>query len=76
MRTEAREIPKRDFFQYLGSTISKDGAIVEDVEHSLRVGWLMLRLAFGVLCDRRIQIRLKENFYKIMIRPTMMYESK
>ena len=32
MRIEAQEIPPRGSFRYLGSIISKDGEIYEDVE--------------------------------------------
>ena len=31
------------------------------------------RNASGVLCDRRIPLRLKEKFYKTVIRPAMLY---
>ena len=42
--------------------VSKDAEIDEDVEHRIKAGWLKWRLASGVLCDRRIPIRLKEKF--------------
>ena len=53
--------------------MSKDGEIKEDVKHRIKAGWLKWRLASEVLCDRRMTIRFKENFYKTTIRPVMTY---
>ncbi|XP_070043034.1 uncharacterized protein [Nicotiana tomentosiformis] len=33
-------------------------------------------LAFGVLCDKNVPLRLKGKLYKIMVRPTMLYEAE
>ena len=30
----------------------------------------------GVVCDHRITIKLKEKFYKIAIRPSVLYGTK
>ena len=58
------------------STICKDGAIEEDVEHRIKAGWLKWRLASGVHCDRHIATRLNRKFYKTTIKPTMTYGAK
>lgn len=36
-----------------------------------RTHQLVIRLAYGVICDGEILIRLKKNFYKIVIRQTI-----
>ena len=46
----------------------KDGDIEDDVEHWITAEWLKWRLTSGVLCDRHIPTRLKEEFCKIVIR--------
>ncbi len=51
----------------------KEGDIVDDVAHRIRVGWLKWRGASGVLCDKRIPLKLKGKFYKTAIRPAMLY---
>ena len=37
VRIKAQDIPQRDSFHYLGSKISKDGEIGEDVKHRIKV---------------------------------------
>ena len=46
-------------FWYLGSVIYKDGEIEEDMNHRIRAQWMKWRSVLGVLCDRRILIKLK-----------------
>jgi hypothetical protein len=68
-----QEIPKSDRFKYLGSIISQDGEITDDVTHRIQVGWLKWRSATGVLCDKRVPTKLKGKFYRTAIRPAMLY---
>ncbi|XP_009628250.1 uncharacterized protein [Nicotiana tomentosiformis] len=69
-------IPKKGSFKYLGSVIQGDGEIGEDVSHRIGVGWMKWRLAFGVLCDRKVPQELKGKFYRPVIRSAMLYGSK
>ena len=68
-----QEIPRSDRFRYLGSIMSNDGEIADDVNHRIQVGWLKWRSATGVLCDRRVPTNLKGKFYRTAIRPAMLY---
>ncbi|XP_070039112.1 uncharacterized protein [Nicotiana tomentosiformis] len=34
------------------------------------------RLASGVLCDKNVPLRLKGKFYKVVLRPTKLYEAE
>jgi hypothetical protein len=68
-----QEIPKSDHFRYLGSIISSDGEIADDVTHRIQVGWLKWRSATGVLCDKRVPTKLKGKFYGTAIRPAILY---
>nr|GFA56774.1 retrovirus-related Pol polyprotein LINE-1 [Tanacetum cinerariifolium] len=50
--------------------------IVDDVAHRIRAGWMKWRAASGVLCDKRIPLKLKGKFYRAVIRPAMLYGSE
>ena len=56
---EDQEIPKSEQFQYLGSILHAEGDISADVTHRIKAGWAKWRNISGVLCDRRIPLRLK-----------------
>jgi hypothetical protein len=43
------------------------------VNHRINAGWMKWKNASRVLCDRRIPIKLKGKFYKIVIRLAMFY---
>ncbi|XP_071687583.1 uncharacterized protein [Rutidosis leptorrhynchoides] len=63
-------------FRYLGSMLHKSGRIDKDVSHCIQVGWVKWRAATGVLCDKKIPLKLKGKFFKVAIRPAMLYGSK
>ncbi|XP_070002243.1 uncharacterized protein [Nicotiana sylvestris] len=73
VKLDTQVISRRESFKYLGSIIQKDGEIDEDVTHRIRTGWMKWRLAFSVLCDKNVPLRLKGKFYKVVVRPTMLY---
>ena len=63
-------------FKYLGSIIQSNGEIDGDVTHRIQVGWRKWRAATRVLCDRKFLIRLKGKFYRVFIRPALLYETE
>ncbi|XP_071729029.1 uncharacterized protein [Rutidosis leptorrhynchoides] len=54
----------RTSFRYLASMLHKSGRVDEDVSHRIKVGWMKWRAATGVLCDRKIPLKLKRKFFK------------
>ena len=70
---DGQVVAQKDTFRYLGSMIQRDGDIDEDVRHRTSAGWLKWRQASGVLYDRRVPQKLKGKFYRIAIRPAMLY---
>jgi hypothetical protein len=73
VRLDGQVVPKKDTFRYLGSMIQKNGDIDEDVSHRIKAGWLKWRQASGVLCDRRVSLKLKGKFYRTAILLAMLY---
>ncbi|KAF3670237.1 F-box protein PP2-A15 [Capsicum annuum] len=59
--------------RYLGSVIQSDGEIDEDVSHRIGAGWMKWKLASGVLCDKKVSPKLKGKFYRVVVRPALLY---
>ncbi|XP_063937419.1 uncharacterized protein LOC108194424 [Daucus carota subsp. sativus] len=72
---EAR-VPQTNTFKYLGSIIQNNGDISADVTHRILTGWLRWRAATGVLCDGSVPLKLKGKFYRVAIRPSLLYGSE
>ena len=66
----------KESFRYLGSVIHNSGRIDDDVTHRIGRGWAKWRAASGVLCDRKVPFKLKGKFYRVAIRPAMLYGSE
>ncbi|GJX85613.1 retrovirus-related pol polyprotein LINE-1 [Tanacetum coccineum] len=73
IRIRDRILKPKESFRYLGSMIHRSGRIDEDVAHRIGVGWMKWRAASGVMCDRRIPLKLKGKFYRVAIKPAMLY---
>ena len=41
--------------------------------HRIQSGWKNWMRVSGILCDRRISLRVKRKLYKMVVRPAMMY---
>ncbi|KAF3644195.1 60S ribosomal protein L10a [Capsicum annuum] len=44
-----------------------------DVSKCIGAGWMKWRLASGALCDKKVPLKLKGKFYKVAVRPVMLY---
>ncbi|KAF3635097.1 hypothetical protein FXO37_26166 [Capsicum annuum] len=50
-----------------------NGEIDEDVSHRFGAGWMKWKLASGVLYDRKVPPKLRGKFYRVAVRPAMLY---
>jgi len=66
-------IPQVTWFKYLGSIVQNDGEIEADVSHRIQAGWLKWRRASCVLCDKKVQLKLKRKFYRTAVRSSMLF---
>nr|GEW80427.1 ataxia telangiectasia mutated family protein [Tanacetum cinerariifolium] len=76
IRIRDQILQPKESFRYLGSVLHTSGRIVDDVAHRTRAGWMKWRAASGVLCDKRIPLKLKGKFYRAAIRPARLYGSE
>ena len=60
-------------FKYLGSIIHEDGEIDEDINQRIKSGWQKWKKASGVLCDKKIPLKLMGRVYRSVVRPTLLY---
>jgi len=69
-------IPQVTRFKYLGSLVQNDGEIEADVSHRIQAGWLKWRRDSWVLCDKKVPLKLKGKFYRVAVKPALLYGTK
>ncbi|XP_059285747.1 uncharacterized protein LOC132039232 [Lycium ferocissimum] len=57
------------------SRVRKFGGVTEKwrLEVKLDAWWVKRRLASGLLCDKNMSPRLKDKFYRVVVRSTLLY---
>ena len=63
-------------FKYLGSMFAAEGGSETDVNNRVKVAWAKWREVSGVMCDKKIPIKLKDKIYKTIVKPAMIYGSE
>lgn len=62
--------------KYLGLIVNQTCECDEDVNHRVSVAWLKWRENSGMLCDKKLPMKLKEKLYSTVMRLTLTYGSK
>ncbi|KAG5591888.1 hypothetical protein H5410_042402 [Solanum commersonii] len=73
-KTEYVEYKFNDAMHLVDVKGSED--IDNDTTHHIDAMWMMWRLASGVLCDKKVLPKLKCKLYRVMVRPTLLYETE
>ena len=60
-------------FKYFGSIFVSNGEAESDIHNRVKLAWLKWKQLSRVLCDKSVHIKLKDNVYKTVIKPTMAY---
>ena len=60
-------------FKYLGTLLEGEGGVGKEVASRIQVGWCKWREMCGVLCDKRMPLRLKGKITHSIVRPAMLY---
>ena len=63
-------------FKYLGSLFAAEGGSETDVNNRVKVAWATWREVSGVVCDKKMPIKLKDKIYKTIVKPAVIYGSK
>ena len=53
--------------------MAENGDLDTEMTHRIQTGWQNWKRVSGILCDRRIRLRVKGKVYKTVVRPAMMY---
>ncbi|KAK6757113.1 hypothetical protein RB195_015124 [Necator americanus] len=71
IRVDGTELNKVNCLKYLGSKVTSTG----DQEGRARVNaaWMKWKMATGLLCDKKVPVRLKSKIYKTVVRPVALY---
>ena len=59
--------------KYLGSTVQESGGCEREVKKRVQAEWNGWRRVSGVICDKRLQARVKGKVYSSVVRPAMVY---
>ena len=54
-------------FTYLGSTLAEDGELDAEVTHRVQSGWNKWKRVSGVLCDRRMNVKIKGKVNRTVV---------
>ena len=55
----------------LGSMFDAEGGSTTDCKNRVRLAWNILREVTGVICVKKVPVKLKPKIYKTVIKPTM-----
>ena len=67
------ELQRVHHFKYLGSSVEETGGMATEITQTVSAAWINWKRCSGVLCDRRMPVKLKGKVYKTVVRPAMLY---
>ena len=59
-------------FKYLGSSVEETGGMTTEVTQRVNAAWRNWKRCSGVLCDRRMPVKVKRKIYKTVVRPALL----
>ena len=60
-------------FKHLGSSVEETGGMTTEISQRVSAAWGNWKRCRGVLCDRRMPVKLKGKVYKTVVRPALLY---
>ena len=56
----------------LGTSIEEEGGMETEIAKRVGAGWMNWKKCSGVLCDKRMAVKLKGKVYRTVVRPAML----
>ena len=73
---QGQNLERVNTFKYLGATLAENGDLDAEMTRRIQSVWKNWKRVSGILCDRRISLRVKGKVYKTVVRPAMIYGAK
>ena len=67
------ELQRVHHSKYLGSSVEETGGMTTEISQRVSSAWRNWKRCSGVLCDRRMPVKLKGKVYKTVVRPALLY---
>ena len=61
---QGENLERVNTFKYLGVTLAENGDLDAEITHRIQSGWKNWKRVSGILCDRRISLRIKGKVHK------------
>ena len=69
----SEEVERVTHFKYLGTSIEGEGGMATEIAKRVGAWWMNWTKCSGVLCDKRMRMKLKWKVYRTVVRPAMLY---
>ena len=66
----------KNTFTYLHGIDAENGELDAEVIHRVQSGWNNWERVYGVLCDRRMNVKIKGKVYRTVVRPALIYRAE
>ena len=73
VRLDGEDLKRVKNFKYLGSVVDATADTEKEVNYRIQCGWNNWRKVSGVICDRRVPVRLKGKVHRAVVRPALTY---
>ena len=70
------EVQRVHHFKYISSSVEETGGMPTEISHSVSAAWRNWKRCSGVLCDRKMPVKLNGKVYKTVVRPALLYGSE
>ena len=58
-------------FKYIGSSVEETGGMATEITQRVTAAWINWKRCSGVMCGRRMPVKLKGKVYKTVVRPAL-----